>query len=109
MSEETKIINAPERIWLQVGDDFEPGEVDFNSLSEVTWCQDNINGTDIEYVRADDVPVIPEPGTTEYGSWINKAMKEADLCFSMHSNKFKWVCCFEQALRKIAAAPTETK
>jgi hypothetical protein len=60
--EETKIINAPERIWLQVGDDFEPGEVDFSGLEGVTWCQDNISDTDIEYVRSDRVAsaVVPD-------------------------------------------------
>lgn len=62
MSEETKIINAPARIWLQVGDDFEPGEVDFGGLEGVTWCQDNISDTDIEYVRSDRVAsaVVPD-------------------------------------------------
>ncbi|MGF6600319.1 hypothetical protein P3T23_005054 [Paraburkholderia sp. GAS448] len=34
MSDETKIINAHDRIWLQVGEDFLPGDIDFNELSE---------------------------------------------------------------------------
>jgi hypothetical protein len=43
--------------------------------------------------------VRPEPGTTEYGSWINNAQKEANLRFSWVDQKFKWLCAFEQALR----------
>jgi hypothetical protein len=41
----------------------------------------------------------PEPGTTEYGSWINKAKNEADFRFrSEGRDRFKWLCAFEQAL-----------
>lgn len=73
MTEETKIINAPERIWLQVGDDFEPGDVDFNSLSEVTWCQDNVHSTDIEYVRVPPgyklVPIQPNQAMCQAGQY----------------------------------------
>jgi hypothetical protein len=53
VSDDFKVINAPERIYLQIGDDFDPGEVDFSALQEVTWCADNIHGTDIAYLRAD--------------------------------------------------------
>lgn len=39
-----------ERIWLQYKDeDGEPN--DYNE--GVTWCQDQVNDTDIEYIRAD--------------------------------------------------------
>jgi hypothetical protein len=47
------ITNVPARIWLQIGDDLEPHETDFSALTDVTWCQDNVNESDIEYVRAD--------------------------------------------------------
>lgn len=50
--------------------------------------------------------VRPEPGTTEYGSWINNAQKEANIRFSWIDQKFKWLCAFEQALR-IDRASTE--
>ncbi|MFM0141798.1 hypothetical protein [Paraburkholderia sp. RL18-085-BIA-A] len=53
MSDDVKVINGPYLIYLQIGDDFDPGEVDFSELQEVTWCADNIHGTDIAYVRAD--------------------------------------------------------
>ena len=53
-SEVQCISYAPERIWLQVGDDaasiHEMKEVDWR---EATWCQDKIHDTDIEYVRID--------------------------------------------------------
>jgi hypothetical protein len=55
MTDDLKVINAPERIYLQIGDDFDPGEVDFSALQDVTWCADNIHGTDIAYVRAEDL------------------------------------------------------
>lgn len=35
----------PARIWLQVDGEFD----------EVTWCADQINSTDVEYVRLDVV------------------------------------------------------
>ena len=53
MSDDVKVINAPERIWLQIGDDFETDEVDFDELDGVTWCADSQFETDIAYVRAD--------------------------------------------------------
>lgn len=44
--------NVPNRIYLQVGDltEDEIRELDFEDLSEVTWCKDNIFPTDIEFV-----------------------------------------------------------
>lgn len=49
-----RISHAPERIWLQVGDDVhtaaEMSDVDW---SEASWCRDRIFDTDIEYVRID--------------------------------------------------------
>lgn len=50
-----RIVNAPERIWLQVGCDDEVGEIDWKELShpDVSWCAERIDNTDIEYVRAD--------------------------------------------------------
>jgi hypothetical protein len=47
----------------------------------------------------------PEPGTTEYGSWINKAKREVDQRFAFHREPFKYLCAFQQELRKIVAAP----
>ena len=44
------IPNAPERIYLQLGDD-PPDE--FPHGHDVTWCVDKIDECDIEYVRAD--------------------------------------------------------
>jgi hypothetical protein len=49
--------------------------------------------------------VEPEPGKTEYGSWINKAKREVDQRFAFHREPFKYLCAFQQELRKIVAAP----
>ena len=42
--------NTPDRIFLNFGP--YPGD-DFKDHSEVTWCTDKINESDVEYVRAD--------------------------------------------------------
>ena len=46
--------NIPDKIYLQIGEDAEllVGE-DFGELYDVTWCQDKINDTDIEYIRVE--------------------------------------------------------
>lgn len=49
--------HAPSRIYLQVGDDAEPPI----NYSESTWCADRINGSDVEYVRADLATSSVEP------------------------------------------------
>jgi hypothetical protein len=50
-----RVVNTPERIWLQVGCDDEVGEIEWKELShsDVSWCAQKIDNTDIEYVRAD--------------------------------------------------------
>ncbi|MDR6421344.1 hypothetical protein J2801_003632 [Paraburkholderia phenoliruptrix] len=47
----------------------------------------------------------PVPGTSEYGSWINKAKQATDCKLSFHRDEFKYLCQFEQELRKVYAAP----
>lgn len=55
-SEVQRIAQAPERIFLQVGDDVtsadEMKEVEWDG-GDVSWCRDQIFDTDIEYVRID--------------------------------------------------------
>jgi hypothetical protein len=42
--------NTPNKIYLQVEDDsMEDEVVDFNELSEVTWCTEGINSSDLQY------------------------------------------------------------
>lgn len=48
------------------------------------------------------IPVDPEPGTTEYGSWINTARRKTDILIAFHRDPFKYLCAFEQELRKLA-------
>lgn len=47
--------DAPKLIYLQVCED-DVCEVPFNDHSEVSWCQDKINDSDIPYIRADTAP-----------------------------------------------------
>jgi hypothetical protein len=55
-----KMKNVPDKIYLQVGDDdlFE-ADGDFKELSEVSWCQDKIYDSDIEYVRVKEADLEP--------------------------------------------------
>jgi hypothetical protein len=47
----TKIMkNIPSKIFLQIGEDVD-NQDDFRDLEEVTWCEDMILDTDIEYTR----------------------------------------------------------
>jgi len=60
--------NAPDRIWLQVGEDVEEGE-DFNDCMEVTWEREKIFSSDIEYIRLDKVKKILWPENSEPKDW----------------------------------------
>ena len=56
------IRTAPERIWLQVGDQSHYHSEPFpNNTSEVTWCSDSVVACEVPYVRADLVGNIPAP------------------------------------------------
>lgn len=64
MSVTETIRTAPERIWLQVGDQShyhsEPFPID---TSEVSWCADSVVGCEVPYVRADlAAPVVLQGG-----------------------------------------------
>jgi hypothetical protein len=48
-------IDAPERIYLQVCDVSDCDEP-FCDHHDVSWCQDKINDSDVEYIRADTAP-----------------------------------------------------
>ena len=48
------IRTAPERIWLQVGDQSSDGDYPFpEHHDEVTWCSDSVVSCEVPYVRAD--------------------------------------------------------
>lgn len=48
------VITAPERIWLQVGDEEHYSSEPFpNNTSEVTWCMESVAGCEVPYIRAD--------------------------------------------------------
>ncbi|MGN5100239.1 hypothetical protein [Aeromonas veronii] len=61
------IRTAPERIWLQVGDQGHYHSEPFPSnTSEVTWCADSVVACEVPYVRADLVGNIPEQHKTNW-------------------------------------------
>jgi hypothetical protein len=49
------VVRAPSDIWLTVGDlaDCAGCDVEFGDLREVSWCEDQIDVSDVKYVRAD--------------------------------------------------------
>ncbi|NIR52904.1 hypothetical protein GWO43_30250 [candidate division KSB1 bacterium] len=54
MGKKKAIKTAPERIWLQISDDLN----DFNeafppSREGITWCEDQVQNCEVEYIRAD--------------------------------------------------------
>ena len=65
--------DAPERIYLQVCDELDC-EVPFSDHVEVSWCQDKINDSDIEYIRADTAPPQRE--------WQGLTDEEVTACWS---------------------------
>ncbi|MFB0774266.1 hypothetical protein [Aeromonas salmonicida] len=61
------IRTAPERIWLQVGDqDHYHSEPFPSDTSEVSWCPDSVTGCEVPYVRADLAGKVPEQHKTNW-------------------------------------------
>ena len=64
---DTTIKTAPERIWLQLGDDPEAARCNFSELAEVTWSAGQETQVCIEYVRADLVRAAMPINATDDG------------------------------------------
>jgi hypothetical protein len=47
--------NIPNKIYLQVGDEDDLENVDFNELADVSWCQDQIFDTDLVYYHRKNI------------------------------------------------------
>ncbi|WP_322864363.1 hypothetical protein [Aeromonas allosaccharophila] len=61
------IRTAPERIWLQVGDQVGDGDHQFpEHHDEVTWCADSVVACEVPYVRADLAGKVPEQHKTNW-------------------------------------------
>lgn len=46
--------NLPERIFLQIGEEVTANDIcDFNELVGVSWANENIFNSDVEYIRKD--------------------------------------------------------
>lgn len=67
--------NIPQKIYLQLGDDYLDESSDFNKCSEVTWCEDRQDESDTEYVlaeytkRASQSPELINEILTKYMEW----------------------------------------
>ena len=51
---------APKTIWLQWYGDADPDEAGEPDHEDVTWCEDKINDSDVEYVSADALATAEE-------------------------------------------------
>lgn len=61
------IRTAPERIWLQVGDQSHYHSEPFpEHHDEVTWCSDSVVACEVPYVRADLADKVPEQHKTNW-------------------------------------------
>lgn len=61
------IRTAPERIWLQVGDQASDGDYQFpEHHDEVSWCADSVVACEVPYVRADLADKVPEQNKTNW-------------------------------------------
>jgi hypothetical protein len=60
--------NPPERIYLQVGDDYSdfPGEIHWR---DVTWCKEMIGRYDLTYVRSDLIARYSGDGHDDLTHW----------------------------------------
>ena len=43
--------NVPQQIYLQVGEEATPSD-DFQEMTGISWCEDQINENDIRYTKA---------------------------------------------------------
>lgn len=68
--------NIPQKIYLQLGDDYLDESSDFNKCSEVTWCEDRQYESDIEYVLVKDIesasesPELINEILTKFMEWV---------------------------------------
>jgi len=76
--EATRLADAPQRIWLQVCDDADCVEP-FGAHDGVTWCQDKIHDTDIEYVRAERIAQMHSAYANSQQQFVEAAERIAAL------------------------------
>jgi len=69
------VTDAPREIWLQWNPECDPM---FVPPADVTWCSEQINDSDVRYVRADTQPEAPEPDWDEAPEWAQWWAVDAD-------------------------------
>jgi len=73
--------SAPEKIWLQI----DPEAEQFDAWDAQTWCSDQINDTDLQYVRADCIVKL-ERQRDELLAALTKARE--DINWMLNNEKF---------------------
>ena len=53
LNKKNNMKNLPEKIYLQIGEESDIDDIDFNELVGVSWCSDKIEESDVEFVRSD--------------------------------------------------------
>ena len=79
----------PKTIYLQIGDEC-PDDIDFDKLTEVSWCIDRIFSNDIEYKLKSQLGKL----FTELGELISEQQHTGDWQFNDNSDvrKFTEIC-----------------
>lgn len=96
---------APDRIWLQVGDESEyrdePFPPDWHT-AEITWCADSVVAAEVPYIRADlacaspAAPVVPASDEARrqtdiaIGSWLSAALDDDGACAEFKDAIKQW-------------------
>lgn len=83
------IKDAPQRIFLQMGSDENeefPETVTFDELEGVTWSDDRLNDTDLEYIRIEEYARLRE-ALEWYANSDNYMFNDTQLATAWGMNK----------------------
>ena len=74
-----RIINAPARIWLNYGPGI-VGEVNHKDCREMSWHDERIDRTDVQYVRLDLVEEVCKAAGKVCRYWDREKFDTDDFC-----------------------------
>lgn len=86
--------NAPERIYLQIDPNGTDPTEEF-LIDGATWCQDKINESDVEYVRADEIDRL-RAEVAELRTILRQVRTDMDA----QDQLFPWWAIIDAALAK---------
>ncbi|MDD5373265.1 MAG: hypothetical protein PHO62_07575 [Sulfurimonas sp.] len=80
--------NTPKKLYLQVGEDC-PSDIDFDTLDDVSWGKEKINSNDIEYVNAENIPLLDffSPMVFNSVEELDKKLNELNIDMSHYDDK----------------------